>query len=191
MAPARSLCRFGPGKDFPPRLRRLPARGASSDSALSDEGTDRLLPSPRERGATQESPFIPEKRMSVPEFKGSTPGAQQEVLDASVIQSLRELGGEEDPGLLLELIDLYLCDAPQRMGEIEQGLAQGDWKLLERAAHTLKSASANIGALGLSAICKELEANARLRDAQLCSNLQRSSAECLARVESALRRLRS
>ena len=129
--------------------------------------------------------------MSVPDFKGSTPGAQHEVLDASVIQGLRELGGEDDPGLLLELVQLFLSDAPQRMREIESGLAQGDWKLLERAAHTLKSASANIGALGLSAICRELEAGARQREAAKCSSLQKSSAECLARVENALRELRA
>jgi HPt (histidine-containing phosphotransfer) domain-containing protein len=127
--------------------------------------------------------------MSVPDPNGSTPGAEQEVLDASVIQGLRELGGEDDPGLLLELVQLFLSDAPQRMREIEYGLEQGDWKLLERAAHTLKSASANIGALGLSAICKELEASARQREAGPCNSLKRSSAECLARVEIALRKL--
>ncbi len=129
--------------------------------------------------------------MSAPEHPGSTPEATQELIDRNVIEGLRELGGADDPGLLVELIDLYLSDAPQRMSEIEQSLASGDWKLLERAAHTLKSASANIGALGLSAICKELECQARSRDAQVCSSLYRRSAENLARVESALRDLRS
>jgi HPt (histidine-containing phosphotransfer) domain-containing protein len=129
--------------------------------------------------------------MSVPDHRGSKSDATEAVLDASVIQGLRELGGEDDPGLLLELVQLFLGDAPLRMREIEQGLAQGDWKLLERAAHTLKSASANIGALGLSALCRELEASARNREAGPCSSLQRSSAECLARVESALRQLRA
>jgi len=129
--------------------------------------------------------------MSAPEARGPAPQAPQEVLDASVIQGLRELGGEQDPGLLLELIDLYLSDAPQRMAEIEQSLASGNWKLLERAAHTLKSASANIGALGLSALCQQLELKARASDAQVCTNLYRLSSENYARVESALRGLRS
>jgi HPt (histidine-containing phosphotransfer) domain-containing protein len=129
--------------------------------------------------------------MSVPDLSGSTPEATQEWIDASVIQGLRELGGEEDPGLLVELIDLYLSDAPQRMAEIESSLAAGDWKLLERAAHTLKSASANIGALGLSAICKELETKARSCDPQVCTSLFRRSAESLERVQNALRSLRA
>jgi HPt (histidine-containing phosphotransfer) domain-containing protein len=129
--------------------------------------------------------------MSTPESKGSVPGPTQEALDPSVIQGLRELGGTEDPGLLLELIELYLADAPQRMAEMERALASDDWKLLERAAHTLKSASANIGALGLSALCKELEMQARSSDHQGCNGLVRLSAESLARAESALRNLRS
>ncbi len=129
--------------------------------------------------------------MSVPEDSGPTPEATQDLIDQSVIEGLRELGGAEDPGLLVELIDLYLADAPQRMAEIEQSLARGDWELIERAAHTLKSASANIGALGLSAICLELECQARGRDAQVCGSLFRRSAENLARVENALRELRA
>ena len=121
----------------------------------------------------------------------SPPDPKESVLDTSVLQGLRELGGADDPGLLLELVELYLGDAPQRMAEIERGLASGDWKLLERAAHTLKSASANIGALGLSSICQELELEARSRDSQRCASLRQSSAECLARVENALRNLRA
>ncbi|MBK7642169.1 MAG: Hpt domain-containing protein [Planctomycetes bacterium] len=107
-----------------------------------------------------------------------------------MIHGLRELGGDEEPGLLDELIDLYLSDAPQRMRDIEGSLCSGDWKLLERAAHTLKSASANIGALGLSALCKELESSARSQDGKVCTDLYQRSAEYYARVESALRGLR-
>src|SRR5690349_17534232 len=127
--------------------------------------------------------------MSLPDNSGARPGATPEPIDPGVIEGLRELGGAEDPGLLVELIDLYLSDAPQRMAEIERSLASGDWKLLERAAHTLKSASANIGALGLSEICKELECQARKRDPQLCASLFERSAADLVRVEGALRKL--
>src|SRR5689334_17807101 len=129
--------------------------------------------------------------MSLPDHSGNRPGATPEPIDPTVIEGLRELGGAEDPGLLVELIDLYLADAPQRMTEIEQSLTSGDWTLLERAAHTLKSASANIGALGLSELCKQLECKARKRDPQDCESLFRRSAEDLVRVESALRKLRS
>jgi len=129
--------------------------------------------------------------MSLSDHSGTRHGATPEPIDPAVIEALRELGGAEDPGLLVELIDLYLQDAPQRMAEIEQSLASGDWKLLERAAHTLKSASANIGALALSEVCRELECQARRRDPQHCTSLYERSVEDLALVASALRKLRS
>lgn len=112
------------------------------------------------------------------------------VLDSGVLATLRELGGEEDPGLVCELIGLYLEDAPQRMAEIRSALATDDWRLLERAAHTLKSASANIGALGLSSLCKELETSARSHDRDACASLSERSASCLDQVEGALRHVR-
>jgi HPt (histidine-containing phosphotransfer) domain-containing protein len=129
--------------------------------------------------------------MAARDCTGSTPESTADLIDASVIQGLRELGGEEDPGLLVELIDLYLADAPQRMSEIRQALSTCDWKLLERAAHTLKSSSANIGALELSSICKELEAKARACDEQVCAALCERSGQQLVRVESALRGIRA
>ena len=117
----------------------------------------------------------------------SSPGA---VLDLTVIQGLRELGGEDEPNLVLELIDLYLLDAPQRIAEIRHALATGDWKLLERAAHTLKSSSANIGARGLSQLCTELEREARSHDQGVCASLFQQSARHLSCVEAALRSVR-
>lgn len=88
-------------------------------------------------------------------------GGAASVLDMQVIEGLRELGGADDPGLLLEIIGMFLDDAPLRIREIEQGLASGDIKLLERAAHSLKSASANVGAMHLSSVCKRIEEIAR------------------------------
>ena len=50
-------------------------------------------------------------------------GGVDEVLDSRVIQELRELGGEDDPGLLAELIQMFLEDAPGRITAIEKALA--------------------------------------------------------------------
>ena len=83
------------------------------------------------------------------------------VLDMAVIDSLKELGGEDDPGLLTELIDLFLADAPTYMVMLREAIESDDPAAMERAAHTLKSSSANIGALQLSELCRELEAAGR------------------------------
>lgn len=66
--------------------------------------------------------------------------------------------GEE---FLLELIDVYLADTPNRIAQLRQALDGGDTETLVREAHTLKSSSANVGAMGLSVLAKEMEASGR------------------------------
>jgi HPt (histidine-containing phosphotransfer) domain-containing protein len=83
------------------------------------------------------------------------------VLDQSVIATLKELGGAEEPGLFVELVDLFLEDAQVHLQALEKALATGDLKLLERTAHTLKSSSANVGALRFSRVCLDIELRSR------------------------------
>ena len=114
-----------------------------------------------------------------------------EILDMRVIASLKELGGEEDPGLVLELVGMFLQDAPLRMKEIETSLANGDILTLERAAHTLKSSSANIGALGLSELCRRIVESARANHPEALPELCQASVQSLAEAATNLRSLKS
>jgi HPt (histidine-containing phosphotransfer) domain-containing protein len=107
-----------------------------------------------------------------------------------VIEALKELGGDDDPGLVLELVGMFLTDAPQRMSEIETSLARGDIATLERAAHTLKSSSANIGAARLSASCKAMEELARKKSLDGLPSLVHASLQSWTELESVLRNLR-
>lgn len=113
------------------------------------------------------------------------------VIDMRVIAELRELGGDEDPGLLAELIDLFLRDAPERLQEVQTGLATGEIKLVERAAHTLKSSSANIGAKRLSVICRRIEELARNLEKDAIAPLLADTSRSFAETESALRALKT
>jgi HPt (histidine-containing phosphotransfer) domain-containing protein len=113
-----------------------------------------------------------------------------EILDMRVIESLKELGGEDDPGLVLELVGMFLQDAPLRMREIETSLVSGDIGTLERAAHTLKSSSANIGASRLSASCKAMEELARKKTFEGLPSLVRQSLQSWSELETVLRNLR-
>ena len=115
----------------------------------------------------------------------------EQVLDARVLDDLRALGGADDPGLLTELIELFLRDAPERIAEIEGALERGDAASLERAAHTLKSSSANLGATSLSALCREIEAAARARATAGLPALVTRSRELYRRVEAELAKVRA
>jgi HPt (histidine-containing phosphotransfer) domain-containing protein len=78
------------------------------------------------------------------------------LLDPAALERLRELAGG-DAEFLAELIDTFLEDAPQMLAEMRQALKDDDAALLRRAAHSLKSNSADFGALALSGLCRELE----------------------------------
>jgi HPt (histidine-containing phosphotransfer) domain-containing protein len=81
----------------------------------------------------------------------------EEVLDQSVLTSLRELQEEGEPDILEEVGDLFLKHAPEKISAIEKAVKQKDANALKVAAHSLKSSSAYVGAMRLSALSKDLE----------------------------------
>lgn len=119
------------------------------------------------------------------------PNGDSDAVDPRVLRDLAELGGDDDPGLLLELIDLFLDDAPRCLEEMQRGLSTGDVKLLERAAHTLKSSSANLGARTLSTLCLRMEESARTNQVERLPALLAESQHHWPRVVAALRAARS
>lgn len=70
---------------------------------------------------------------------------------------LEELIATTDEEFVNELIDAYLEDSPALIDEMKTALQKDDAASFRRAAHSLKSSSASLGALGLSEISKELE----------------------------------
>jgi HPt (histidine-containing phosphotransfer) domain-containing protein len=70
---------------------------------------------------------------------------------------LEDLAAATDADFVNELIEAYLDDSPNLINEMKTSLQQNDAATFRRAAHTLKSSSAILGAMGLSEISKELE----------------------------------
>jgi HPt (histidine-containing phosphotransfer) domain-containing protein len=82
------------------------------------------------------------------------------VLDRATLDELFQ-SVERDPEFMAELIDTYAADAPTQVEALRDAVVAGDVDGLVRPAHTLKSASASLGALGLSELCRQLEASAK------------------------------
>lgn len=61
------------------------------------------------------------------------------------------------PERTLRMIDLTLKDSARLAEEIETAVNANDSAALAESAHALKSVSAQVGALGLSGICKDME----------------------------------
>jgi PAS domain S-box-containing protein len=82
-------------------------------------------------------------------------------IDFQILHNLSELDDDDDPNFLGELINIYLLDVPQHLKIMKEAISLGDANSLKLASHTLKSSSANLGALCFSEVCKELESISR------------------------------
>ncbi|TXI50498.1 MAG: sensor histidine kinase [Lysobacter sp.] len=85
--------------------------------------------------------------------------AASTVLDLGILDELRSmLGGEVD-----RLIEVFLDDTPRLIAALETAAVAPDYDMLRNAAHSLKSSSANLGAVALSNAAKKVEHGARAR----------------------------
>lgn len=84
-----------------------------------------------------------------------------DVIDTETLAALRSLQEEGDDDLVVELIDLFLQDAPSRMAGIRAAVEAGDWLGLAERAHSLKGSCASLGAVHMAELCARLEAMGR------------------------------
>jgi HPt (histidine-containing phosphotransfer) domain-containing protein len=84
------------------------------------------------------------------------------------------------------MIDLFNCDAPRLLTEMRGAVGARDAETLRDAAHTLKSNCANVGAMALAAICRDIEQLARAADATAAAAPLAAAEEELGRVLAAL-----
>ncbi len=78
-------------------------------------------------------------------------------LSSEVLDQLRDLVDEETPNFLKDLLHSFLNDATEHTQAMKEGLLENDLGKVLKASHTLKSSSANLGALRLSQCCKTIE----------------------------------
>ena len=134
-----------------------------------DAGMDDYLAKPYTRAALlamltrwRPSPSAPAPAETVETVEtAAAPGA---ILDAAALQNLRAMRRPGRPDVLGRIIDLFYSDAPRLLWQLEVAAEASDAAALQLAAHTLKSSCANVGALGLSATCREIEQYARGND---------------------------
>ena len=81
-------------------------------------------------------------------------------IDRETLDHLLDITGG-DVEFLDELVDTYLEDGRAQIGALQAAVAANAIEDLVRPAHTLKSSSANVGALQLADACRDLEAAAR------------------------------
>jgi HPt (histidine-containing phosphotransfer) domain-containing protein len=80
-----------------------------------------------------------------------------DALDMETLNAFEELQSDDGSDLIIELIDLYLQDAPQQIVAIGKASAAAGWAQLRRAAHNLKGSSSTLGVRHVAEICEKLE----------------------------------
>ena len=83
------------------------------------------------------------------------PGAQ--VIDNTTLDELRTLNSDGSADGLRFVLTIYLDKSPQLVAQLAEAVETGDAKTMGQVAHSLKSASANVGATKLSSLCEVLE----------------------------------
>ncbi|SBV36915.1 Two-component system sensor protein [uncultured Stenotrophomonas sp.] len=79
------------------------------------------------------------------------------ILDREILDELREIAGNETA----TIIDVFLDDSTPLVRRLQEAAVAPDLEQLRELAHSLKSASANVGALALSAAARRVELAAR------------------------------
>src|SRR3990172_413764 len=90
------------------------------------------------------------------------------VIDLATFEELKQMSGED---FINELIDAFLDDAPNMIGNMQAALASKDVESFRRNAHSLKSNASTFGALGLAGLAKELELMARENNLEIGDRL--------------------
>jgi HPt (histidine-containing phosphotransfer) domain-containing protein len=95
-------------------------------------------------------------------------GSPGDALDVELLNAFEELQSDDGSDLIIELIDLYLQDAPKQILAIGKASASSAWMELKSAAHNLKGSSSTLGIRHVPAICEKLEAGSCLPDPSDC-----------------------
>ncbi len=106
-------------------------------------------------------------------------------INMDVVEDLREIMGAEFDAL----VHVFLEDAPKSLSKLEQAAAANDNDGLVGPAHSLKSTSANLGAMELSAQAKHIEFGSRQKSLKDSPGLVMNLIQEFRRAETELRRL--
>jgi len=77
--------------------------------------------------------------------------------DPAAIASLRNVAGDQGAAFVAEMAQLFLDETSRSLSDLAKARDLGDWRLVSRISHSLKSSAATLGLMRFSAACKALE----------------------------------
>ena len=150
-AGTRRLSSSPDSAELVPVIAMTGSSGWIDPQQLAEAGFDATLPKPL---------TLADLRACLEQFttRGST-----ESLDLAVLAELAaDLGDDE---IVRETVGIYLQELPVRLEAMTAALAVGEYRQVAETAHSLKSASAMLGAGRMAALCQQMETSATASDA--------------------------
>jgi PAS domain S-box-containing protein len=137
----------------------------AADAAASQEGAAAVLPSAaatasHSAAAAVALPAAPHTAaLAAPPATLAAPDTS--TLDPTVLDRIRDMERRGAPDLLARLVTTYITTAARLVAQADAAAVRHESQELRHAVHTLKSASANLGASELARQCGELESMLR------------------------------
>jgi len=120
------------------------------------------LPAMIEHDAPACLPARAQRPAGVPEGTPAlAPASMPATINERALDAIRALSSEHGDVLLNRVVSAWVDDTPRCLLDLHQALADRDAPKLRKVAHSLKSASANVGADGFARLCRQLEQRGR------------------------------
>src|SRR5471032_188330 len=134
----------------------LPRAAAAhhEDWPLSDPAAEQPA-RPATRPASASPPASATAPVSVAMPAPAQPG--RDIINRRALEHIRALSPGHGDALLDRVLHAYVDDAPGHFQTLRLAIASGQAGQLRKAAHSLKSSSANVGADALAQLCRDLE----------------------------------
>ncbi|USX19136.1 response regulator [Oxalobacteraceae bacterium OTU3REALA1] len=113
-----------------------------------------LAPSPPDEPDTSGAAAV---AVAAPAVAATVPPLQESLINRQALENIRALSASNGDALLERVLQAYLEDTPTHLRTIKAAIDSGSTVQIRKAAHSLKSSSANVGADALAQRCREME----------------------------------
>jgi signal transduction histidine kinase/DNA-binding response OmpR family regulator/HPt (histidine-containing phosphotransfer) domain-containing protein len=97
---------------------------------------------------------------------GRQDGEGSNGIDRTVLDRIRAIEAQGSTGLFTTVVTYYINESPGTIASLRKAVEANDAGMMQELAHSLKSASANVGAQTVAGLCKEMELAGRAKTTQ-------------------------
>jgi len=164
------------------RARQLPIVAITANALQGDRerclsaGMDDYISKPFSQKALADTlgRWIPLPRVAgVPHPAMVASAAPPTAINQGALDAIRALSADQGEALLQRVLSAFVDDTPAQLHSLREAVDSDDTSVMRKAAHSLKSSSANVGADALARLCKQMEQLGRAERTDGAADLMR------------------